>query len=331
VQINFGAGEKELGLAIFPKNNVLSIGSFREPTDIAIDTQGLIYIPDVAKWRILVFDEKDKLKKTLAIPYQPSTQPRVGYSPHGHRIYLAIDRMNRLYAHITSMNHFAALYRFDATGIVHELPIQTRPGGADNVGTLYVNEHLYIPSFPVEILRTGWNNTIFKYDLSGNFIGMVDYCIEDASGQVYQPSMEKSGGRYDWQLSMYSKPGVATVSTQGLRQLKKLSIPTGMTDTNKNIPSFLFSGFDEKMNCYVTNGNTTRVFDSSFKLIREISTKVDDLERTIGLISSSSNIKVSRDGEIYLHGLQTPEGRKKNKYPVGEVSFVVLKFKETKP
>lgn len=327
VQINFGAGVDELGLAILPKNDSLHTGSFREPSDIAIDKQGLIYVPDVANWRVLVFDGKSKFKETIAIPYQPSMHPRVGYVPYGHKIYLAFDLENRLYVHVTSMNHFAALYRFEGTESPFQFPFKTKPGGGDIVGTFYVSKHLYIPSFPVEILRAGWNNTIFKYDLSGDFIGMVDYCIEDASGQVYKPSMEKSGGKYDWQLSRFSKPEVATASTHSLTKLKGLSIPTDMTDTHINVNSFLFAGFDKKMNCYVTNGETTIVFDSSFKLVREISTRINDLERTIGLISGSTNIKISLDGEIYLYGLKTPEGRKKSKYRVDEVRFVVLKLK----
>lgn len=331
LQMNFGEGVDNLGLAIPPKNNLLHTGSFREPSDIAIDKEGLIYVPDVAKWRILVFDEKNKLKKTIAIPYQPSTHPSAGYVPYGHKIFLAFDLDNRLYIHVTSMNRFVALYRFDEAKSPFHFSLVTEPGGEDIVGTFYVSRHLYIPSFPVEILRPGWNNTIFKYDLSGNFIGMVDYCIEDPSGQVYKPSMEKNGARYDWQLSKFSKPEVATVSTSSLTKLKGLSIPTEITDTHKNAPGFLFSGFDSKMNCYVTNGEIIKVFDASFKLIQEISTKIDDLEKTIGLISSSSNIKISPDGDVYLHGLKTPEGRKKTKYKVDEVRFVVLKFKKDKP
>ncbi len=336
IDIPFGSGENQLSLRAEQLQQAkIALGSFPDPRDILIGSDGSFYIPDVNNWRILVYDKEGRLSGTITVPRKDPTSVQLGSRSMlvGYRMFLAEDWGGRLYVHMTSMeNRLFALYRFDNDRKhVFEFPFSDKkPGSGDLVGSIYAGRrgYVYIPSYPAETIRANWENTVYKYDSSGHFVAMVDYYFEDKLGNVYKPWMSKVGKRYHWELNKFKSPQTPTATSKTLGKTGSFSVPTQITDDSTiNVQNFIFCGFDSNMAIYVTDGKVTKVFNQSLKFVRDIPTRIDDLEKTMGIISEPQNIRVAPDGGIYMFGLKTPHGRQESFCSPSDAIFVVMKFK----
>lgn len=326
LDIQFGYGEYQINLGEeLQQREKISIASFPAPRDILIGKDGLIYIPDKNGWRILVYDKNGRFSRTIGIP-----QKDIKTSQFGVNIYLVEDPDERIYVHVTYQDRLFALYRFDKDNDgVFEFPfIDVKPKGDDVVGSIFSggSGHIYIPSTPSEILRSNWENRIYKYDSDGRFLGMVDYFIEDSEGNIYQPGIEKDDEGYLWKFKKFGSPDTPTATTGDLDNLKTLSIPIGIKDDARIEQSYVFRGFDNDMKIYVANESFVRIYEPPGELRWKVPLHLDILEHTMGFLSRYQNIKISPNGQIYIFGLQTPRGKRELSYDASEVRFMVLRL-----
>jgi hypothetical protein len=303
------------------------LGSIPQPVNIVIDKAGSFFVTDMLNWRVLVFSSGGRLSNTISIP-----RDSVGKLALGYRAALALDSWNRLYVHLTYLNRTVTVNRFQPQGkSVYRFPFSNqKPGSADVTGGLFVSSsgYVYLPTYPAEILRPNWTRSVFKYDTSGRFIGMVDYYVEDKYGIAYKQGLStKTGANYNWVLEKFAISGKDTASTQSLYKIGVLTVPSELSTSgaNMNIENFHFVGLDDSLNTYAANGKVVKVFDPNNRPVRDIPLDVDQLESTLGLVSQSSKITVSPAGHVYIFGLKTPQGKQRSRYSFSEVSFVVLR------
>lgn len=315
VDVGFGQQNNQLGAS---KQYDMALAYL--PRDVVIDCSGNIYVVDLPKSRVVRFDLHGKMVLTIPLPHDKQR----------YNVLLAIDVENKLYVLITRGEFLLSLNKLnEASQILEEVTLRgKRPQGGDRIEGFSISKHgrIYIRTFPAEVLRANWENMTFVYTLTGDFLGMVDYSLEGSKGDAYKVEYENGNNV----LSRYR------VSTDDVRPTKVLEKSGGVTfepmeagprEWSKD--DFYLTGIDSLSRVYLSSQVLTRRYNTELKIQSEIPTSYELLRKKYGIALGHLAIRISPGGQVYAFGIKgVKEGE--YRYGVSEVSFVVLRFKETK-
>jgi hypothetical protein len=314
VEMGFGREDGKLGV-----HHSDSLAGGWLPNDVTIDTKENIFVADRLKERIIKFDPQGTWIQSFALPEEEYFD-----------LKLTVDGDDNLHVALRSSEFLVGIYKLSSLGgNFTKLTLSGRQArGGDRLVGLFASRggRLYLSTFPAEVLRANWENMTFAYTLGGEFLGMVDYSLEGSKGDAYKVEF-KNGNRI---LSKYRLNPSNVLPTKLLEVARSNTFQqweaTGTHWANKQ--DFFLTGIDSLSRAYLSSEVLTRRYNEKLEIESEIPMSYEVLDKKYGIRLGHAAVRISPGGSVYAFGIK---GMKEDKYRYGEseVTFVVLRFKET--
>jgi hypothetical protein len=284
-----------------------------------ITYKGYIYVADKTKNRILRFDSNGNWSGSIELPNEKYDD-----------VLLTVDGDDNLYVALRGSEFFVGIYRLPA-GADNLMKFSLKgqqPRAGDRLVGFFASRRgrLYLSTFPAEVLRSNWENMTFVYTLSGDFLGMVDYSLEGSKGDAYKVEY-KDGNNM---LSKYRLNASSIRPTKLLEKVGSVAFEPREPRLHRwTKEDFYLTGIDSLSRVYLSSQVSTRRYNANLELESEIPTSFEMLEKKDGITLGHRSIRISPSGRVYAYGIKGVKDSKW-RYNESEVTFVVLRFKETK-
>lgn len=286
--------------------------------DVTIDTNDRLIVLDHTNNLIRIFDSSGALQRV--IEFSPE-QSRV-YHPEYSSRKLAVDTNHNIYCLTLSMECFHSIAKYDNSGkfIKEYVNSDKTPPRSNRIIEFYISKKnkIYLNTFPHGLTRS-IDAPVFVYDCDFNFLGKVDYYIEDTKGDVYKfdksqkdfASFVKFRSDHKDQLGRPSKVLSESHRVQMTERHGSLKKKFG------NI--WTYAGIDRHDDVYLTNGVVMKRLDSTLKLVKEYDAPLFEL-MSHNIIADQRNVRIGPSGSIFIFG-------RHRRSPVNGAALE--KFKET--
>ncbi|MBI3766116.1 MAG: hypothetical protein HY277_06400, partial [Ignavibacteriales bacterium] len=278
--------------------------SFSADDDLVVDRSNNIFLTHSKNNRIEKFNEVGDWVDEIILPDeryfgQDVISPAVS-------LKLGLDGQDNLYVNVLFFEYEVALYKYDRSGkLLMKFPFRKQKPveGSDRVINFFVSSrgNVYIRTFPAGLMRAS-DTPVYAYDQRGNFLGMVDYDLEDSNGDIYR--FDRTRPDISSFQKMQHDAGGNLTPSHDLKKLATVAFSEVVGWLKKKYGNtWTVVGFDRNDNLSLTNGIITKTLDDHLREIRSIQTPLEMLEQQ-NISVTQRNIRISPNGGLYLSGMK---------------------------
>jgi len=289
------------------------------PDDLEIDYENNIYLCDRFTKNIFKFTSNMELlyEKRIDDKYfkQILNSDNIDQSVEKvlYQIDLETDNLGNLYLLISITDLYVNMIKYDKNGNLVDNFYLTNPFPKQYLRNFFIssNNRIYIKTFPFspqDITYTE-DGIVFVYDLDGEFLGRVDYYIEDNKGNIYKRNLLSN----DYlQIDSYYPTTPNNVKKTSERKIK-----SSLKIDYSNQKTWYFLGVDNSDNIYFIHGKQTMVirkFNFSDNSIEDLKIEGNEMkEFGVLFVNNHNNISIGPSGDIFY---------KNPGYPLGGFPFI---------